>query len=153
VPLANPSHAGTPRIGILGGTFDPPHIGHLIVAAEVRRQLDLDQVLVVVANDPWQKTGVQAVSPAADRMAMVQVAISGHDWLVASSIEIDRGGPSYMADTLRELRRRQAATWFVILGADAYAGLPTWHEAAVLPELCQFVVVGRPHLSGDNRVI
>lgn len=152
MPHEDPNRAGTPRIGIFGGTFDPPHIGHLIVAAEVRRQLALDLVLVVVANDPWQKTGVQAISAASDRMAMVQEAISGHNWLVASSIEIDRGGPSYMVDTLRELQQHQSATWFVILGADAYAGVSTWHEATALPDLCQFVVVGRPYAAADDRL-
>ena len=85
------------RIGVFGGTFDPPHVGHLVVAVNVRHALALDVVLLVVANDPWQKSGTRRVSPAADRLAMVEAAVGEVDGLEASDLEMARGGTSYTA--------------------------------------------------------
>ena len=92
------------RIGVFGGTFDPPHIGHLVAAVDARRELELDVVLLVVANAPWQKLGTRSVSPAADRLAMVEAAVHDAPGLQVSDVEIARGGLSYTADTLEAVR-------------------------------------------------
>lgn len=119
--------AGAPRLGILGGTFDPPHNGHLAAAANAARQLALDLVLLVVANVPWQKVGEREISPAAVRLAMVEAMVSGVDRLVASDIEIARGGTTYTADTLAEMERRwPGSERWLIVGADVAASLHTW---------------------------
>ncbi len=131
--------------GVLGGTFDPPHIGHLLAAVNVRHALDLDEVLLVVANDPWQKSDQRPITPAADRLAMVEAAVDGLPGLTASDVELQRGGPSYMVDTLAELGERDpGGQRFLVLGADAAAGLPTWHRADELPALATLVLVDRP---------
>ena len=97
------------RLGIFGGTFDPPHIGHLVTAVNVRHDLALDRVLLVVNDVPWQKVGSRPISPPADRLAMVEAAVGGVDGLEASRIEIDAGGPSFTADTLASLRAGSAS--------------------------------------------
>ncbi|MBA3652718.1 MAG: nicotinate-nicotinamide nucleotide adenylyltransferase [Actinobacteria bacterium] len=129
------------RLGVLGGTFDPPHIAHLLAALDVRRALDLDRVLLVVANEPWQKVGARPVTPAADRLAMVEAAVADVDGLEASGIEIDRGGPSYTADTLTELTEL-GRELFLIVGADV--DLDTWVRSDDVRRLAQLVVVTRP---------
>ena len=86
-------------IGIFGGTFDPIHVGHLVAAVNVRFALALDRLLLVVANQPWQKEGLRSITPAEDRYALVEAAVGDVPGLEASRIEIDRGGPSYTADT------------------------------------------------------
>ncbi|MCD9622669.1 nicotinate-nucleotide adenylyltransferase [Rhabdothermincola salaria] len=135
------------RVGLLGGTFDPPHVGHLATGVEVRDVLDLDAVWLVVANEPWQKVGSRPITPAVDRLAMVQEATRDIVGLEASGVEIDRGGPSYTVDTLVDLRRAHPEVeWFVVLGADAAAGLPTWERAGELADLATFVLVDRPGL-------
>jgi nicotinate-nucleotide adenylyltransferase len=132
------------RLGIFGGTFDPIHVGHLVTAVNVRHSLQLDRVLLVVANDPWQKAGT-VVTSAADRLAMVAAAVADVPGLEASAIELERGDHSYTADTLTELRRHHAdAQLFLILGSDAAAGLPTWERAEEVRELATLVVVTRP---------
>ena len=133
------------RIGVLGGTFDPPHIGHLLAAVNVRSALDLDRVLLVVANEPWQKVGSRAISPAADRMAMVAAAVRDLDGIEASDIEIRRGGPSYSVETLEALRAADPdVDLFLIVGADAAGALHTWERAEDLPALATLVLVDRP---------
>lgn len=133
------------RIGIFGGTFDPPHVGHLVTAVNVRHALSLDRLLLVVANQPWQKVGTRSISAAADRLAMVRAAVDGVAGLEASSAEIDRGGDSYTADTLAELAAAHpGADLFLVLGADAAAGLPTWERADEVRDLARLVVVDRP---------
>ena len=127
---------GGERLGLLGGTFDPPHIGHLVAAINVRHALGLGRVLLVVANVPWQKVGSRSVSPAEDRLAMVEAAVAGIDGLEASDLEIRRGGPSYTIDTLVDLAEADpAGERFLILGADAAAGLDTWERGELLPDL------------------
>jgi nicotinate-nucleotide adenylyltransferase len=134
-----------PRVGVFGGTYDPPHIGHLVAAVNVRHALSLDQVLLVVANRPWQKVSHRTVSSAADRLSMVEAAVEGVEGLEASAIEIERGGESFTVDTLEELRARDpSAELFCILGADAAAGLGTWERSEGLPKLATFVLVDRP---------
>lgn len=136
---------GAERLGIFGGTFDPPHVGHLVSAVNVRHELGLDRVLLVVNNQPWQKTGTRAVSPAADRLAMVTAAVADVEGLEASSIEIDAGGPSYTADTLAALRVEDPQReLYVILGADAAAGVLTWERHEEVRALATVVVVERP---------
>ncbi|MEO5974019.1 MAG: nicotinate-nucleotide adenylyltransferase [Ilumatobacteraceae bacterium] len=133
------------RIGLFGGTFDPPHVGHLVTAINVRHFLGLDQVVLMVANDPWQKHGTRSISPAADRLALVSAAVSGVDGLIAGDDEIRRGGPSFTADTLVEMAARYpAADLFTILGDDAASGLSSWSRIAEVIALSQLVVVDRP---------
>lgn len=133
------------RIGVFGGTFDPPHIGHLVAALDVRAALDLDEVLLVVANEPWQKVDERDISPAADRLALVEAAVAGVEGLVASDLEIVRGGPSYTADTLAALRAAGPDdALHLILGRDAAAGLPTWERVEEVVAQAELVVVDRP---------
>ena len=132
-------------MGILGGTFDPPHIGHLVVASEARWRLDLDELLLVVAHDPWQKSSTRQVTPPEIRLEMVEAAVVGHPGIVASRIELDRGGPSYMVDTVAELApgAGSAVELTLIVGADTAAGLPSWHRARELASMVSLAVVGR----------
>ena len=133
------------RLGIFGGTFDPPHVGHLVTAVNVRHDLALDCVLLVVNDQPWQKIGTRDITPADDRYAMVEAAVGSVEGLEASRIEIDRGGMSYTADTLRVLLDEGPdRELFVILGSDAAVGLPTWARADEVRKLATIVVVERP---------
>ncbi|MEQ1785474.1 MAG: nicotinate-nucleotide adenylyltransferase [Acidimicrobiales bacterium] len=133
------------RLGVFGGTFDPPHVGHLVSAVNVRHELRLDRVLLVVNNEPWQKTGTRAVSSAEDRFGMVVAAVADVEGLEASRVEIDAGGPSYTADTLAALLREDPArSLFVILGADAAAGVLSWERCEEVRDLATIVVVERP---------
>lgn len=136
------------RIGLFGGTFDPPHVGHLVTAVNVRHALDLDLVLLMVANDPWQKSVARGVTPAADRLAMVEAAVAGVPGLAAGRDEIDRGGASFTADTLAALAARHpGAELFTIVGDDAAAGLPTWERVDEVAARSRLVVVDRPGVS------
>lgn len=133
------------RLGVLGGTFDPIHVGHLVTAVNVRHALGLDRVLLMVANIPWQKEGQRSITPAADRLAMVEAAVSGVDGLEVGRLEIDRGGSSYTADTLRELASCHTDTQlFTIVGDDAAAGIHSWERVDEVLELSTMVVVDRP---------
>ena len=133
------------RIGLFGGTFDPPHVGHLVTAVNVRHALNLDIVILMVANDPWQKSGSRDVTTAEDRFAMVEAAVSVVDGVVAGRDEIDRGGPSYTADTLMSLAEEHpGAELFTIVGDDAAAGLTSWTRVEQVAEYSQLVVVDRP---------
>lgn len=130
---------------MFGGTFDPPHLGHLVTAVNVRYELHLDRVLFVVANEPWQKVGSRRITPAEDRLAMVDAATAEGEGLEASRLEIDRGGPSYTADTLVELHRlHPGCELFLILGRDAAEGLDSWERVSEVRELATLVVVDRP---------
>jgi nicotinate-nucleotide adenylyltransferase len=136
------------RIGLFGGTFDPPHVGHLVTAVNVMHALDLDQVILMVANVPWQKEGSRTITPVQDRFAMVEAAVAAVPGLVAGDTEIRMGGPSYTVDTLRSLRQQNGefanATFFTIVGDDAAAGVPSWERFQELTELTRLVVVDRP---------
>ena len=135
-------------LGILGGTFDPPHIGHIAAAVEVRSALHLDRVLLMVANDPWQKTGTRSLSAASDRLAMVRAAVGDCEGLEASSLEIDRGGVTYTIDTLQFLRASAPDQHlFLIVGSDAATNLHTWHRHEELQDLATLVIVDR---DGDD---
>jgi nicotinate-nucleotide adenylyltransferase len=133
------------RIGLFGGTFDPPHVGHLVTAVNVRHALNLDIVILMVANDPWQKSGARDVTTAEHRFAMVEAAVSVVDGVIAGRDEIDRGGPSYTADTLMALAEKHpGAELFTIVGDDAAAGLTSWTRVEQVAEYSQLVVVDRP---------
>ncbi|MEY4656997.1 MAG: nicotinate-nucleotide adenylyltransferase [Actinomycetota bacterium] len=138
------------RIGLFGGTFDPPHVGHLVTAVNVRHTLNLDIVILMVANDPWQKSGARDVTTAEDRFAMVEAAVSAVDGVIAGRDEIDRGGPSYTADTLMTLAEKHpGAELFTIVGDDAAAGLTSWTRVDQVAEYSQLVVVDRPGVAVD----
>lgn len=140
----------TRRIGLFGGTFDPPHVGHLVTAVNVRHLLDLDVVLLVVAGLPWQKEGTRSITPAADRLAMVQAAVAGVNGLEASSVEVDREGPSYTIDTVKTLADAfPGAEFYTVVGADAAALLPTWERFEQVLRLSHMVVVDRPGAPSD----
>lgn len=143
------------RIGVFGGTFDPIHFGHLAVALEVRHQLGLDRMLLVVANDPWQKTVCNSVTPAASRLEMVGAAAAaanetvGATVLEASDQEIRRGGETYTADTLAALESETGgAELFVVVGSDVAASLDTWERPEEVQRLATTVVAQR---GGDAR--
>lgn len=133
------------RIGVFGGTFDPPHVGHLVTAVNVRHALGLDIVILMVNNVPWQKVGSRDITPADDRLAMVAAAVEHVPGLVAGDQEIRAGGPSYTADTLEALARQYpGAELFTIVGDDAAAGIRSWERADEVVERSRLVVVDRP---------
>lgn len=133
------------RIGVFGGTFDPPHVGHLVTAVNVRHALGLDLVILMVNNVPWQKVGSRDITPAEDRLAMVAAAVEHVPGLVAGDHEIRAGGPSYTADTLATLDEEYpGAELFTIVGDDAAAGIRTWERADEVIERSRLVVVDRP---------
>ena len=148
------------RIGILGGTFDPPHFGHLAAAREALRALDLDLLAFVVANDPWQKTSptgdgvVDEVSPVGIRLAMVAAAIEGMDRVRLDDREVRRGGPSYTADTLAEYCiSHPEAELFVLVGSDVAPGLDTWVRPDEVRHHATIVVMERPGHEGSRPPI
>lgn len=129
----------------MGGTFDPPHLGHLIMAEAVRDRLALDAVRLVVANVPWQKEGTRAITSADRRLEMVRAAVGDASGLCSSDVEIRLGGSSYTSVTLTALRKEEPGTdWYVVVGADAAAGLGTWHRPEEVRAAATLVVVDRP---------
>ena len=133
------------RVGLFGGTFDPPHVGHLVTAINVHHALDLDLVIMMVANVPWQKDGTRDITPAEDRFAMVAAAVESVPGLVPGRQEIDLGGNSYTADTLRVLADEYpSAELFTIVGDDAAANLATWERSDEVLDRSRLVVVDRP---------
>ena len=117
------------RVGLVGGTFDPPHEGHLALARAARAHFGLHLVLFVPAGQPWRKT--REITPAAHRLAMLRLAIDGDESFGISDLELRRSGPTYTADTLDALagERLDDMFWFIV-GADALADLPNWHDPA-----------------------
>lgn len=133
------------RIGLFGGTFDPPHVGHLVTAVNVRHALSLDIVVLMVANVPWQKVGSREITAAEDRLAMVAAAVADVSGLVAGDWEIRHGGPSFTADTLEALAEQHpGAELFTVMGDDAAAGFTTWERYEDVAARSQLVVIDRP---------
>ncbi|MFS8860263.1 nicotinate-nucleotide adenylyltransferase [Synechococcus sp. H60.3] len=131
------------RVGILGGTFNPVHHGHLIMAEQALWQFNLDQVLWMPAGDPPHKP-LAAGASKADRLAMVKLAIADHERFACSELEIRRPGPSYTIETLRCLMQEQPNTqWYWIIGVDALRDLPQWYQAEELARLCHWIVAPR----------
>lgn len=130
----------SPRQAIFGGTFDPPHAGHIAAAVCARDQLGADMLHIVVANDPWQKSAERVVTPAHHRFAMAQLAFRDLDGMEVSDAEIRRGGPTYTIDTVTELERPGMETVLVV-GPAAASGLPTWHRAEELAQRVRLAVV------------
>jgi nicotinate-nucleotide adenylyltransferase len=126
-------------------------VGHLVAAVNARHGLQLDRILFVVANEPWQKVGTRPVTPAADRLALVEAALAGYDDLEASSIEIDRGGVSYTADTVAELHAKHpGAELYLIVGADVVPTLSTWVRLDEVRRAVSLVIVNRPGTRVDE---
>ncbi len=143
--MAGRADGGLPRVGVFGGTFDPFHNGHLAAAIAVLRGLRLDRLLVMVANEPWQKEGIRSVTGAEDRYALVVAGTAGVPGLVPSRIEIDRGGPSYTVDTLDELAARgPRSSYFLVVGADVVPELHTWKDQERLRGMVTLAIVARP---------
>jgi nicotinate-nucleotide adenylyltransferase len=139
------------RLGIFGGTFDPPHIAHVVAACWTRQALALDEVWFVPANRPWQKVGDRPVSPVADRLAMVRAVARDVPGLFVSTMEVARGGNSYTADTLAELDVLDpTGQRFLVVGGDAAAGLPTWERVDEVRRRCTLVVVDRPGIPSSE---
>ncbi len=142
----SPSTAASPRIGLLGGTFDPIHLAHLVVAQEVAARLRLDQVLFIPANVPPHKRD-RAVTPGHQRRAMVELAIADEPRFALCSLELDRDGPSYTAETVAQLRASygSAAQIFFILGADMLGTFAQWHAPGdILRQVTGLAAVHRP---------
>ncbi|MET1015480.1 MAG: nicotinate-nucleotide adenylyltransferase [Leifsonia flava] len=130
------------RVGVMGGTFDPIHHGHLVAASEVAQSFDLDEVVFVPTGQPWQKA---AVSTGEHRYLMTVIATASNPRFTVSRVDIDRTGPTYTIDTLRDIRAaRPDAELFFITGADAIAQILTWKNVHELWELAHFVAVSRP---------
>ncbi len=145
------------NIGILGGTFDPIHIGHLVVAEEARVRLGLSEVLFIPAGQPWLKQD-RAITPAVHRVRMVHRAIADNPHFGLSTLEVERHGPSYTVDTLTMLREQLGSEtiFFFIVGRDALEELPLWKEPQRVIQLCRLVVaprIGSRDLRHLGRVI
>ncbi|UWX86604.1 nicotinate-nucleotide adenylyltransferase [Arthrobacter sp. zg-Y1110] len=129
----------------MGGTFDPIHNGHLVAASEVASTFDLDEVVFVPTGDPWHKPAAQQVSPAEHRYLMTVIATASNPRFTVSRVDIDRPGPTYTIDTLRDLKAaRPEADLFFITGADAMAQILSWKDIQELWSLARFVGVTRP---------
>lgn len=146
------------RVGIMGGTFDPIHHGHLVAASEVADRFGLDEVVFVPTGQPWQKAE-EAVTPAEDRYLMTVIATASNPRFQVSRVDIDRGGPTYTVDTLRDLRAEYGpkAQLFFITGADALERILSWKDLDEALELAHFIGVTRPgfeltdkHLPADS---
>ena len=143
-----------PRVGIFGGSFDPVHNAHVALARQALTELALDELIWLPAGQPWQKK--RALSPVADREAMVVLAIDGEPRFTLSRIEILRGGPSFTIDTVRELRaQRPITSWHLLIGQDQYAAFHTWHGWQELLGLVTLSIANRPDapLTADPQVL
>jgi nicotinate-nucleotide adenylyltransferase len=148
--LIRPSNESVARLGILGGTFDPIHHGHLVAAMETHHQLDLDGVLFVPAGRPTHKPD-QPITPAHHRLQMIGLAIADKPHFAVSRVDVDRPGPCYTVDTLGLLRDEWGPepTFFFVEGTDSLAEMKTWYRPQLLLELCELAVVDRPGVEVD----
>ncbi|HET6698384.1 MAG TPA: nicotinate-nucleotide adenylyltransferase [Nocardioidaceae bacterium] len=150
---SSPSRAPRRRIGVMGGTFDPIHHGHLVAASEVQAWFGLDEVVFVPTGEPWQKS-TRTVSPAEDRYLMTVIATASNPRFWVSRVDVDRHGPTYTIDTLRDLRRELPdAELYFITGADALGDIFTWRDAGELFELAHFVGCTRPGYEMDESTL
>jgi nicotinate-nucleotide adenylyltransferase len=141
------------RIGVLGGTFDPVHYGHLHVANVVRNALELDRIIWIPAGRPPHKRG-QIVSSDRDRLAMLELALAGSPSDEISTVDIERSGPSYTADTLEMLRDTMGpAQLYFLMGEDSLRDLPTWHDPERIVNAAELAVVGRPGVLADLATV
>ncbi|MDF1606500.1 nicotinate-nucleotide adenylyltransferase [Nocardioides sp. YIM 152315] len=141
------------RVGVMGGTFDPIHHGHLVAASEVQAWFDLDEVVFVPTGDPWQKSD-RVVTRAEHRYLMTVIATASNPRFTVSRVDIDRHGPTYTIDTLRDLRAQlPEVDLYFITGADALAEIFTWRDAGELFELAQFVGCTRPGYTMDAETL
>ncbi len=142
---------GRVRLGVMGGTFDPIHHGHLVAASEVAAEHDLDEVVFVPTGQPWQKSD-REVAPAEHRYLMTVIATAANPRFTVSRVDIDRAGPTYTIDTLRDLHRERAeAELFFITGADALAQILSWKDSDEVFDLAHFIGVTRPgHVLDGN---
>jgi nicotinate-nucleotide adenylyltransferase len=136
---------GVVKVGVMGGTFDPIHNGHLAIAKVAREKLVLDKVIFVPAGQPWLKSQA-LISPAPDRLEMVRLAVKPYPGFSLSRVEIDRQGPSYSVDTVAELKASLGTDTrlFFLIGWDNVMQLPKWYQVARLLDLCDFVAMPRP---------
>ena len=140
------------RIGVFGGTFDPVHLGHLILAEQCREQARLDRVLFIPAARPPHKQG-QEVTPFAQRVEMLSLAIAGHPAFAIEELEKDRPGPSYTVDTLEELHRRAPnVQWFLLVGSDCVPDLVHWRSPARIGKLAEILIMARPGYNVEDLV-
>jgi nicotinate-nucleotide adenylyltransferase len=145
VANGDPHPAPVKRLGVMGGTFDPIHHGHLVAASEVQSWFSLDEVVFVPTGQPWQKTE-RTVSPAEDRYLMTVIATASNPKFSVSRVDIDRDGPTYTVDTLRDLAAERGDDWdlYFITGADALEQILTWRDADEAFKLAHFVGCTRP---------
>jgi nicotinate-nucleotide adenylyltransferase len=146
--------AGSKRLGVMGGTFDPIHHGHLVAASEVADLFDLDEVVFVPTGQPWQKQG-RYVTAAEDRYLMTVIATASNPRFSVSRVDIDRGGPTYTRDTLHDLHALNPdADLYFITGADALESILSWQNVEELFSMARFVGVSRPgyQLNGDHVI-
>jgi nicotinate-nucleotide adenylyltransferase len=146
-----PRRAGGPRrLGLFGGTFDPPHLGHLVLAECARDQLGLERVVFMPSAQPPHKAG-RRVTPVRERVAMTRLAVRGRSGFEVSTLETRRRGPSYTVDTLRALRRREpSAEWVLVLGQDSLRELHTWREPDQIRALATLAVARRVRGPGER---
>jgi nicotinate-nucleotide adenylyltransferase len=138
------------RVGVFGGTFDPPHLGHLVAAEEVRVQLALERVVFVPAGTPPHKLD-EPVTNVGHRVEMITRAISSNPHFSVSLVDVERPGPSYSVNLVRRLRRQWgvATEIYFIMGMDSLRDLPTWHNPQALVKLCRLAIVDRPGFHAD----
>jgi nicotinate-nucleotide adenylyltransferase len=139
------------KIGVLGGTFDPVHNGHLAIAEEARSYLNLNEVIFLPAGQPWMKSD-RSISPARNRTAMLALALQSRPYFKSSTIEIEHQGPSYSVNSIAELKAQavEPTDWYFILGWDNLAKIPQWKEPAKLIEMCFLAAVPRPGYERPN---
>ena len=139
------------KIGVLGGTFDPIHNGHLAIAEEARSYLNLNEVIFLSAGQPWMKSD-RSISPARLRTAMIALALQSRPYFKTSTIEIEHQGPSYSVNSIAELKTQavEPTDWYFILGWDNLSKIPQWREPAKLIEMCFLAAVPRPGYERPN---
>jgi nicotinate-nucleotide adenylyltransferase len=139
------------KIGVLGGTFDPIHNGHLAIAEEARSYLNLNEVIFLPAGQPWMKSD-RSISPARHRTAMIALALQARPYFKSSTIEIEHQGPSYSVNSIAELKAQavEPTDWYFILGWDNLSKIPQWREPAKLIEMCFLAAMPRPGYERPN---